>query len=144
MSFFRPFLHFPFCPALPPLPSLPLSPYTQVRLGPFSFSAFCSLIVVASDVRDLNDSEARGWKRSGAVEIFPLCRAKVCQDEEIDSRFALSWLLITKIISLLHSLSPFLPLSFFITFLAPFETRSTQNALLFEIVLPLAQATVHL
>lgn len=63
------------------------------------------------------------------MEIFPLCRAKVCQDEEIDSRFALSWLLITKIIPLLllHSPFSFLPL-FLSTFLVSLaQTRSNSK-----------------
>lgn len=69
------------------------------------------------------------------VEIFPLCRAKVCQDEEIDSRFALSWLLITKIIPL-----PF-PFFFSSSFSHYIPRSSRSNALkletiLFEIVLP--------
>lgn len=69
------------------------------------------------------------------VEIFPLCRAKVCQDEEIDSRFALSWLLITKIIPL-----PF-PFFFSSSFSQYILSFSRSNALkletiLFEIVLP--------
>lgn len=69
------------------------------------------------------------------VEIFPLCRAKVCQDEEIDSRFALSWLLITKIIPL-----PF-PFFFSSSFSQYIPSFSRSNALkletiLFEIVLP--------
>lgn len=143
MSFFHPFLHFPFFifPFQPP--NLPLSLHTpKYASAPFSFSAFCSLIVVASDVRDLNGGERPGGERKR--KFFRFAGQKFARTRR-------DWLALRAFVafnnenhppplpfSILVSLSPFLLFSLFITFLYAPLTRSIRNAALFEIsVLPL-------